>query len=82
MLRAFRLLRVLKLAKAITSLRILLATVMEVALNVTYMTMLLVLFVFIFAVLGMQCTWLGHCTFWALWTLLVKHIAVRCRVIV
>ena len=54
MLRAFRLLRVLKLAKAIKSLRILLSTIMEVAKNVSYMSLLLLLYVFMFAVLGMQ----------------------------
>ena len=53
-LRAFRLLRVLKLAKAIKSLRILLSTIMEVAKNVSYMSLLLLLYVFMFAVLGMQ----------------------------
>ena len=53
-LRAFRMLRVLKLAKAIKSLRILLSTIMEVAQNVSYMALLLLLYVFMFAVLGMQ----------------------------
>ena len=53
-LRAFRLLRVLKLARSIKSLRILLSTIMEVAQNVSYMALLLLLYVFMFAVLGMQ----------------------------
>ena len=52
--RSFRLLRILKLAKSINSLRVLLATVMESLGNVFYMTVLLGLFVFIFAVLGVQ----------------------------
>ena len=54
-LRAFRLLRILKLAKTLKSLRILLATVMEAATNVLSMTFLFFLFIFMFAVLGMQC---------------------------
>ena len=52
--RAFRLMRVLKLAKSFTSLRILLATVGESISNVSYMTAILFLFVFMFAVLGVQ----------------------------
>lgn len=54
--RAFRLMRVLKLAKSFMSLRILLATVGESIANVSYMTILLLLFVFMFSVLGMQRT--------------------------
>ena len=52
--RSFRLLRVLKLAKSINSLRVLLATVVECIGNVAYMTLLLFLFVFMFAVMGVQ----------------------------
>jgi hypothetical protein len=52
--RSFRLLRVLKLAKSIPSLRVLLSTVAESMANVSYMTLLLFLFVFMFAVLGVQ----------------------------
>ena len=52
--RSFRLLRVLKLAKSITSLRVLLSTVMECISNILYMSLILCIFVFMFAVLGMQ----------------------------
>jgi hypothetical protein len=52
--RSFRLLRVLKLAKSINSLRVLLSTVVECISNVAYMTLLLFLFVFMFAVMGVQ----------------------------
>jgi hypothetical protein len=52
--RAFRLLRVLRLAKSINSLRVLLSTVVESFGNVAYMTLLLFLFVFMFAVMGVQ----------------------------
>ena len=52
--RAFRLLRVLRLAKSINSLRVLLSTVVESFGNVAYMTLLLFLFVFVFAVTGVQ----------------------------
>jgi len=52
--RSFRLLRVLKLAKSINSLRVLLSTVVECIGNVVYMTLLLFLFVFMFAVMGLQ----------------------------
>jgi hypothetical protein len=45
---------VLKLAKSINSLRVLLATVVECIGNVAYMTLLLFLFVFMFAVMGVQ----------------------------
>jgi hypothetical protein len=48
------LLRILKLAKAIQSLRVLLSTVVECISNIAYMTVMLFLFVFMFAVLGVQ----------------------------
>ena len=54
MLRTFRLLRVLKLANFLKPLRILLSTVFASLSHVSYMTSLLALFVFMFAVLGMQ----------------------------
>ncbi|MFN9981157.1 MAG: ion transporter, partial [bacterium] len=50
-------LRVLKLAKSIPSLRVLLSTVAESMANVSYMTLLLFLFVFMFAVMGVQGGW-------------------------
>ena len=55
-LRSFRALRVLKLAKSTNSLRVLLAAVAECigSWNVAYMTLLLFLFVFMFAVMGVQ----------------------------
>ena len=53
-LRTFRLLRVLKLANFLRPLRILLGTVFESLSHVSYMTALLGLFLFMFAVLGMQ----------------------------
>ena len=52
--RTFRLMRVLKLARQIKSLRILLGTVVASLVSVSWMTMLLFLFIFMFAVLGMQ----------------------------
>ena len=53
-LRSFRVLRLLKLAKHIRSLRVLLTTVMEVVANITYMSLTVFLFIFMFAILGMQ----------------------------
>jgi hypothetical protein len=52
--RTFRLLRVLKLAKSIKSLRILLVTTINSLPDIGWMSLLLVLFLFIFAVLGVQ----------------------------
>ena len=46
----------LKLAKSVKSLRVLLTTIMECMNNVSYMTLLLFLFVYMFAILGMQGT--------------------------
>ena len=53
-LRALRLLRVFKLAKNIKSLQILLNTVVESAEPSFYMTLLLLLYLFVFGVLGVQ----------------------------
>ena len=53
-LSVFRTLRVFRLAKNIPSLRILLNTVLGSLASVGYMTVLLVLFLFMFAILGMQ----------------------------
>ena len=56
-LRAFRLLRVVRLARFIGPMRSLLSTVIACVANVAYMTLLLFLFVFTFAVVGMQGAW-------------------------
>jgi hypothetical protein len=53
--RSFRLLRILKLAKSFPSLRMLLVTVVRSVSNVAYLTVLLFLFMFLFAVMGVQC---------------------------
>jgi hypothetical protein len=60
-LRSFRLLRVLKLAKSVPSLRALVRTVVASLPHVAYMTLLLALFVFMFAVLGVQCESVAVC---------------------
>ncbi len=60
-LRSFRLLRVLKLAKSVPSLRALVITVIASLSHVAYMTLLLALFVFMFAVLGVQCESVAVC---------------------
>jgi len=52
--RTFRLLRVLKLAKSIKTLRILLVTTINSLPDIGWMSLVLVLFLFIFAVLGVQ----------------------------
>jgi voltage-dependent calcium channel L type alpha-1D len=52
--RAFRLLRVFKLAKSWTSLRNLLNTIRKTLFDVAYFSILLLLFMFIYALLGME----------------------------
>ncbi|KAA0162398.1 hypothetical protein FNF28_04736 [Cafeteria roenbergensis] len=52
--RTFRLLRVLKLAKSVKTLRILLVTTINSLPDIGWMSLVLVLFLFIFAVLGVQ----------------------------
>lgn len=53
-LRTFRLLRVFKLAKNWTSLRLLLSTILRTLIHVGNFVLLLLLFMYIFALIGMQ----------------------------
>ena len=53
-LRAFRLLRIFKLLRSWTSLRLLLSMVMSSASDLLYFLLILILFLFSFAVMGMQ----------------------------
>ena len=53
-LRTFRLFRVFKLAKNWTSLRLLLATILRTLIHVGNFVLLLILFMYIFALIGMQ----------------------------
>eukprot|EP00793_Prasinoderma_coloniale_P003769 PRCOL_00003146-RA len=53
-LRAFRLLRVFKLARSWKELNSIITTVFRSVASVTYLSLILVLFIFVFALLGMQ----------------------------
>ena len=53
-LRTFRLFRVFKLAKNWTSLRLLLSTILRTLIHVGNFVLLLLLFMYIFALIGMQ----------------------------
>ena len=53
-LRAFRLFRVFKLAKSWKGLRDIIATVMKSLSSIGYLALLMLLFVFIYALVGMQ----------------------------
>ena len=53
-LRAFRLLRVFKLARSWKELNSIITTIFKSVASITYLSLILVLFIFIFALLGMQ----------------------------